>query len=83
MKETNKGESMSFINKLGLESVKKYKELQDISNRQHARILQLESEVVNLKDKISGMSDVPNLRNQLDYMNAKYDQMKADFARHA
>ena len=74
---------MSFINKLGLESAKKYKKLEDTNNRQHARILQLESEVVNLKDKVATMSDTPNLRNQLDYMNAKYDDMKLSTAKHA
>ena len=71
---------MSLLNKFGLEKLSAYNDLLDMFNMQYAHVLALESEIINLKDKMSNMSDVPNLRSQLDYMNARYDKMKAEFA---
>ena len=71
---------MSLLNKFGLETLSAYNDLLHMFNMQHAHVLALESEIINLKDKMSNMSDVPNLRSQLDYMNARYDKMKAEFA---
>ena len=71
---------MSILNKLGLEKRSKYDELLNAYNVQSAHLLQIESQLIVAEERMKTMSDVPNLRNQLDYMNARYEKMKQDFA---
>lgn len=74
---------MSFINKLGFEKVEKYKDLQDDNNRKHARILQLETQIIQMQKQMKNMSYEPQLRNELDYMNARYEKMEKASSQHA
>jgi hypothetical protein len=73
---------MSLLNKIGLEKLSAYNDLLDMFNMQHAHVLQLESDIISMQDKMAGMSDTPNLRSQLDYMNARYEDMKSSMAKH-
>ena len=74
---------MSLLNKLGLEKLSAYNDLQTLFNLQHAHVLQLETKILQLEQKMEGMSDTPRLRSELDYMNARYEDMKLEMARHA
>lgn len=71
---------MSFLNKIGLEKLSAYNDLQDLFNMQHAHVMKLESDIVNLKQEMKQMSNTPRLRNELDYLNARYEKMQAEFA---
>ena len=70
---------MSILNKVGLEKLSAYNDLLAMFNLQQAHILSLEGEILGLKDRMSQMSDTPRLRNELDYLNARYEKMKKDF----
>jgi ubiquinone biosynthesis protein UbiJ len=73
---------MSFLNKVGLEKLSKYNALQDSYNLQSAQLLELESKLIVTQEQMRTMSDVPNLRDQLDYMNERYEKMKREMAKH-
>ena len=74
---------MSFINKLGFEKIEKYQELQDDNNRKHARILQLETQIIQMEESMKSMSYESQLQNQLDYMNARYEKIDKAFTRNS
>lgn len=66
---------MSLIKK-----IKNYNDLKDLSNRQQARILELEAEVINLKNKMERMSNTPLLRDKLDSLAVKYQKLRDELA---
>lgn len=68
---------MSFLNKIGLEKVSVYNDLVDQFNMQGDHILSLETEIMRLNQKMEGMSEVPRLRSELDYLNERWERMKA------
>ena len=70
---------MSLLNKFGLEKLSAYNDLQHLFNMQHAHILKLESEIINLRDKMENMSETPVLRQKLDDLHQRYQTMKEEF----
>lgn len=67
---------MSLLNKIGLEKLSEYNRLLDMFNMQHAHVMKLESDLVNLKKKMKKMSDTPALAEELDYMNERYEKLQ-------
>lgn len=70
---------MSILNKIGLTKLSAYNDLLSRSSMQQAHIVELKVEILELKNRISRMSDTTILRDELNNLNARYEEMKKGF----
>lgn len=68
---------MSFLNKIGLARLSDYNNLEYVYQLQNAYIHQLENQILDLEAELSESSDVDSLRDSLNRMSERYEELRS------